>query len=121
MSKKNLAFFGIKYYPSKGGSSRAAESIIRELRGKYNITIYCYRNQRALNHLSGVHVIHLPQFPFGAAGVFLYYFLCCVHLLFSKKYDLIHVHKTDSAFFIPLLERKGKIIGYLPRSALFTR
>ena len=111
MSKKKIAFFGIKYFPSKGGSSRIAESIAEELQEKYEITIYCYKNPKAKSHLRHVKVVQIPRFRFGEVGVFLYYFLCCLHILFFKKYDLIHAHKTDSAFFIPLLRLKSKVIG----------
>ena len=111
MSLKRLAIFGIKYYPSKGGSSRVAESVVRELREKYEVTVYCYRNIESKNYLSNVKVVSIPELPFGSFGVFLYYFLCYLHVLFSRGYDLIHVHKTDSAFFIPLLQKKGRIIA----------
>ncbi|MGI9542336.1 MAG: glycosyltransferase [Cyclobacteriaceae bacterium] len=110
-SKKRIAFFGLKYYPSQGGSSRIAESIARELRHRYEITIYCYPNSRSQTFMPEVKVVNVPRFPFGSAGVFLYYFCCCTHLFWSKPYDLIHVHKTDSALFIPILRRKAKVIA----------
>lgn len=111
MNQKKIAFFGVKYFPSKGGTSRVAESLIRELKNKYQVTIYCYPDKRSADHLHGVKVIHMPRLPFGAVGVFFYYALCCIHLLSSKRHDLIHVHKTDAAFFIPLLSWKSKIIA----------
>lgn len=111
MHKKKIAFFGIKYFPSKGGSSRIAEHIAKELQDTYEITVYCYRNKQARNHLSSVKVVQMPEIPLKELGVFTYYFLCCLHILFSKKYDLIHVHKTDSAIFIPLLRLKAKVIA----------
>ena len=110
-TKKKIAFFGIKYYPSQGGSSRVAEAIARELQFKYDITIYCYPDARSGTYLKHVHAINIPRLPFGSVGVFFYYLLCALHLLFSKKYDLIHVHKTDSALFIPLLSLRSKIIA----------
>ncbi|NND06803.1 MAG: glycosyltransferase family 4 protein [Saprospiraceae bacterium] len=109
--KKKIAFFGIKFYPSKGGSSRVAEGIARSLKEKYDFTIYCYPDPQANEHLKGVNVVHIPSFPLGTLGVFLYYFTCCMHLLFSRKYDLIHVHKTDSAIFIPFLRFKSPVIA----------
>ena len=111
MNKERIAYFGIKFYPSKGGSSRIAESIARRLRDKYEITFYCYKTPEAFAYMDGVNVVQFPKLPGGTLGVFAYYFLCCIHLLFSKKYDLIHVHKTDSAIFIPLLRLKSKVIA----------
>ncbi|MBK8505586.1 MAG: glycosyltransferase family 4 protein [Saprospiraceae bacterium] len=109
--KKTIAFFGIKYYPSQGGSSRLAESIARELQDKYDITIYCYSDPKSQSHLKLVRAINIPRLPFGSVGVFFYYFICSIHLMFSKKYDLIHVHKTDSSLFIPLLALRSKIVA----------
>ncbi|MCW5515665.1 glycosyltransferase family 4 protein [Muriicola sp. Z0-33] len=111
MTKKKIAFFGIKYFPSQGGSSRTAESIARELQDKYHITFYCYKNPLADGHLEHVRAVQIPRIPLKEFGVFIYYFLCCIHILFSKKYDIIHVHKTDSAIFIPLLRLRGKVIA----------
>ncbi len=111
MSKKRLAIFGVKYFPSQGGTSRVAESIIRELKDKYDITIYCYKDPKASSLMNNVTVIQIPRIPFGAIGVFLYFAICCLHLIFSRRYDLIHVHKTDAAFFIPILRLISKVIA----------
>lgn len=111
MNKKRIVFFGIKYFPSQGGSSRTAEIIAKELQGKYDITFYCYKNPQADGHLEYVRVVQIPRIPLKEFGVFIYYFICCMHILFSKKYDIIHVHKTDSAIFIPLLRLRGKVIA----------
>jgi len=110
VQKKKICFFGIKYYPSRGGTSRVAENLIKNLTSKYDITIYCYKNKKALNFIKGVRVIQIPELPFRSGGVFFYYFLCAVHILFTGKYDLIHAHKTDCAFFLPLLTQKYRVI-----------
>lgn len=107
--KKRIAHFGIKYFPSKGGTSRVVESIVQSLKDDYEITIYCYKNEEAIDYIPGVRIIFMPEIPFGTAGVFLYYTLCCLHILFHKGYDIIHVHKTECAFFLPFLRLKGKL------------
>ena len=111
MRNKKIAFFGIKYFPSKGGSSRIAEDIAENLRERYAITIYCYRHPDARTHMDGVRVVQFPKIAPGEFGVFIYYLCCCLHILFARKYDLIHAHKTDSAVFIPLLRLRAKVIG----------
>lgn len=109
---KRIAHFGIKYYPSQGGSSRVAELLVLQGKVQADVTIYCYKTTELKpEHTEGVRVIQMPRIPGGSLGVFLYYFLCCLHLLIFGKYDLIHVHKTDSAFFIPLLRLKAKVIA----------
>ena len=109
---KRILHFGIKYYPSQGGSSRVAEVLVQQARSRAEVSIYCYRNQQLMpRHLEGIRVIQMPHFGGGSAGVFLYYALCCLHALLFGKYDLIHVHKTDSAFFIPILRLKARVIA----------
>jgi glycosyltransferase involved in cell wall biosynthesis len=61
--------------------------------------------------MEGVRVITFPRPPFGAAGVFFFYFLCCMHILLFKKFDVIHAHKTDGALFLPLLRLQCKVIA----------
>ncbi len=111
LNKKKLAFFGIKYFPSKGGTSRVAENLILNLIDDYDITIYCYKNKLAKNHIRGVNVIELPNLKFGSIGVFGYYFLCYLHILFFANYDIIHAHKIDSFIFLNLLEKRAKVIA----------
>nr|WKN37971.1 glycosyltransferase family 4 protein [Tunicatimonas sp. TK19036] len=110
--KKRIAHFGIKYYPSQGGSSRVAELLVQQGKEHQDVTIYCYKTPDLTpEHFRSVRVIQMPSFPFGNAGVFLYYALCCLHLCLFGQYDLIHVHKTDSAFFIPFLRLKGRVLA----------
>ena len=71
--KKSIAFFGIKYFPSRGGTSRVAENLILNLANDFNITVYCYKNKSAKTHIKGVNVIEFPQIKLGGIGVFLYY------------------------------------------------
>ncbi|HHJ10651.1 MAG TPA: glycosyltransferase [Bacteroidetes bacterium] len=109
--KPKLAYIGVKYYPSKGGTSRVVENLTRKLKDHYDITVYCYRNRMAKGYIPGVHVVSLPSLPFGSFGVFVYYILCTAHALLYGKYDLVHVHKIDAAFVIPILSKKFRVVA----------
>ncbi len=111
MKKKRIAFYGIKYFPSKGGTSRVIENLIYQLRGDFDITIYCYKNAQARNHIPGVRTVEIRRIPFGNFGTFLYYFLCYCHIRWRDEYDIIHAHKIDSFLFLPRLSRKAKVIA----------
>lgn len=109
--KKNIAFFGVKYFPSKGGTSRVVENLIQNLVADYNVTIYCYKNNFAKTHIKGVNVIEFPEMKLGSLGVFLYFFICYCHIIFFGKYNIIHAHKIDSFFFLKGLSKKAKVIA----------
>ena len=108
--KKNIVFFGVKYFPSKGGTSRVVESLLWGLKDDFDITIYCYKNDLAAQNIPGIKTIQFSEIPIKGIGVFLYFLRCCIHLMVHGKYDLVHVHKTDAAFFLPILDRKFKVV-----------
>ena len=111
MAKKRVAIFGIKYFPSKGGTSRVVENLLWELRDHFDFTIYCYEHESASTHIPGVKTIQFPEIPVKGVGVFLYYLRCCMHLLLKGKHDLVHAQKTDAAFFLPILGLKFKLVA----------
>ncbi len=111
MAKKKIVIFGIKYFPSKGGASRVVENLLTELTDYYDFTIYCYKNEKAANYMPGVKTIQFSETKIKGLGVFIYYFKCFFHLMFNGQYDLVHLHKTDAAFFLPLLSRKFKVVS----------
>jgi len=109
--KKRIAFFGTKNFPSRGGSDRVAESIIRHLKDRYRFSVYCYRDPAAATHMEGVEVVQFREWLPGAPGSFVYFFFSCIHILFRRDIDLVHMHKTDPAFFLPLLKLRYKVIS----------
>jgi len=111
MAKKRIAIFGIKYFPSKGGTSRVVENLLWELKDHFDFTVYCYEHESASTHIPGVKTVQFPEMPIKGLGVFLYYLRCCIHLMQNGNYDLVHLHKTDVAFFLPALGLKFKLVA----------
>ena len=109
--QKRIVFFGVKYFPSKGGTSRVVENIIRNLAGTYDITIYCYKDPLAKGFIKGVKTVEIPEIRLGNFGVFLFYLCCYWHVKFKGDVDLIHAHKIDSFFFLNGLAKKTKVIA----------
>ena len=58
-----------------------------------------------------VEVVQFREWLPGAPGAFLYFFMSALHLLFRRDIDLVHMHKTDPAFFLPLLRIRYKVIS----------
>ena len=100
--RMRIAVFGGKDYPSRGGTGRVIESTLRELAPRHELTVYAYANPAAEGHIPGVRVVQFPEWRLKGPGVFLYFLRCLAHALRSD-YDLVHVHKTDAAFAVPLL------------------
>ena len=111
MEKKKIAIFGVKYFPSKGGTSRVVENLLWELKDHFDITIYCYRHESAADFMDGVKAIQFSETPIKGVGVFLFYFKCFLHIMWKGKYDVVHLHKMDGAFFLPLLALKFKTVA----------
>jgi len=100
--RMRIAIFGGKDYPSRGGTGRVIESTLRELAPRHDFIVYAYANPAAAEHIPGVRVVQFREWRWKGVGVFLYFLRCLVHALRSD-YDLVHVHKTDAAFAVPLL------------------
>ena len=111
MRKKKIAIFGVKYFPSRGGTSRVVEQLLQALKDRYEFTIYCYQNEEAARHIPGVSVVEFPEVKIKGLGVFIYYFRCCMHLMKKGDYDLVHIHKTDATFFLPWITKKYATIA----------
>jgi len=111
MQKKKIAIIGVKYFPSRGGVSRVVEDTIIQLKDQFDFTVYCYEHPEAEGNIPGVEVVQIKAKPGGVFGVFWFYWLCAKHALKHGNFDLVHVHKTDAAFFLPMLSRKFKVIA----------
>lgn len=109
--KKRIVVYGVKTFPSQGGTDRVSENIIFQLRHSFDITLYCFKNETSEMRFEGVKVIEFKKRLEGAAGVFIYFLESALRLLFKEKAALVHVHKTEAAFFVPLLRLRFKVIA----------
>ncbi|WP_185969014.1 glycosyltransferase family 4 protein [Carboxylicivirga sp. M1479] len=116
MKKPKVIIFGVKYFPSKGGTSRVVENIIHQLKDKYDITLLCYKNKAAQNHMDGIKVVEFTSWFQGSLGA-LFYFLRSALYALTQTFDIIHIHKIDAAFFIPWFYKKGVVIATSHESA----
>lgn len=109
-SKKKILFFGIKTFPSKGGTDRVAENLIRNLQADFDITLFCFDEDLPEESAENIRIIRFRQLFPGSTGSLIYFLQSSMRALFMD-FDLIHVHKTDCAFFIPLLRIRHKVIA----------
>ena len=111
ITKKHIAIFGVKYYPSRGGTSRVVESLLRHIKNDYEITIYCYRHPKAATNIPGVHTVQMAEPRIEKFGVFFFFLKCLLHLLIKGRFDLVHVHKTEATYFIPFIRLRYPVIA----------
>ena len=113
---KKIAVFGIKTYPAFAGADRVVENILHNLdghKGDYHFFVYLVKGRERLADLPNRHFIYIPAFKGKHLHAFSFFFLCTLHMLFVRRYDLIHAHKSDTGFFTLLLclRYAGKILG----------
>lgn len=109
--KKRIVVYGVKTFPSQGGTDRVSENIIYQLRHSFDITLYCFKNETSEQRFDGVRIVEFKKRIGGAAGVFIYFLESALRLLFKERADIVHVHKTEAAFFVPLLRLRFKVIA----------
>ena len=61
--------------------------------------------------MEGVKTIRFSETPIKGIGVFIFFIKCFLHLMWKGKYDIVHLHKMDGAFFLPLLNLKFKTVA----------
>lgn len=104
--RRRIAVLGVKYLPSRGGVSRVVEDLILRLKDRYDFTVYCFAHPNAQPRMDGVEVVQYPEPGLGSLGVFVFYLRCYFDLLVRRRPDLVHVHKTDAAPLLPLIDRR---------------
>ncbi|MDP4208345.1 MAG: glycosyltransferase family 4 protein [Bacteroidota bacterium] len=111
MERKKIAVIGLKGLPAFGGAATVGENIIKQLKEKYDFTVYAVESHANVGILSEDYLqIVFKRFPLKKLNIFFYYLKSMLHCLFVARYDLIHLHHLDGAFIIPFLRLKYKVI-----------
>lgn len=112
IKKPRIAVIGLKGLPAFGGAASVGENIINELKEKYEFTVYSTASHTALKtgDYNGFRQIVFRKLPFKRINTLYYYIVSALHVLFSFKYDLVHIHHRDAAFIIPWLRLRCKVL-----------
>jgi glycosyltransferase involved in cell wall biosynthesis len=112
MPKKKIAIIGLKGLPPFGGAANVGDNIIEQLSGKYDFTVYATATHTThVGDYKGARQIIFARFPIKSLNVFYYYIASAFHAVFTRKYDLIHLHQMDGAFTLLLLRLKYKVLA----------
>ncbi len=113
MDKKRIAIIGLKGLPPFGGAANVGDTIIGQLAGTYDFTVYATASHTThKGDYKGARQIVFSRFPIKKLNVFYYYIASAVHAVFARrKYDLVHLHHMDGAFTLLLLRLRYKVIA----------
>ena len=109
--KPKIAVIGLKGLPAFGGAASVGENIINILKDEYDFTVYSTSSHTSLRtgKYNGYKQIVLSSIKEKKINT-LYYYLKTTFIVFFKKYDLVHIHHSDSAFTIPFLKLRHRVL-----------
>lgn len=113
MKKKRIAFVGIKGIPAKAGVDAVVEKIVNRFdRERFDPVVYCSSREVPQGYeYPGVEIVRVPVIPgkyFGATSLYVF---AALHALFLGDYDLINVHSVETAFVLPILRLRYKVVS----------
>jgi glycosyltransferase involved in cell wall biosynthesis len=109
--KKKIAIIGLKGLPAFGGAATVGQCLIEHLTHKFEFTVYSIASHADRQFdTPGYKQFIIRSFPISKLNVFYYYLMSGIHVIFLRKYDLVHLHHIDGAFILPLLRRKYPVI-----------
>ncbi|MCU4173848.1 glycosyltransferase family 4 protein [Carboxylicivirga sp. N1Y90] len=109
---RKVAVFGLKGVPAIGGTASVGENIVKELANQYNFTIYATSSHASKkNPINNVRQYVFKKFLPHKLNVFYYNLMSAFHAVFFCNYDLVHTHQIDTAFILPILRLRYKVIS----------
>lgn len=107
-----IAYMGVKGLPSKSGTERVIEAIIKRLVAKYEITVYCDSDYTPCEtRYEGVELIRMPGFRGKHLKPIMLDIFSAFHAIFFGDYDLIHLNGVENCFILPLLRLRYKVLS----------
>jgi transposase len=104
-----VAHLGSKGIPSRGGTERVVEALVREQAARHEVTVYGSRLVCRSGRIHGARVVALPASRAKHAGPVLLQLTCACHAL-AQPYDVVHVHGAENAFIVPLLRVRFPVV-----------
>jgi len=109
-NKKKIAIIGLKGLPAFGGAASVGEALLNEIKEDYDFTVYAISTHAFENNFNGINQIIFKEKKISGFSTLKYYVKSLFHCLFFEKYDLIHLHHSESGFITPFLRLKYIVI-----------
>jgi glycosyltransferase involved in cell wall biosynthesis len=113
MTKKRIAYIGIKGLPAKAGVDVVVQRIVASLdRERFEPTVYVSnREVPAGMVIPGVRIIRMPTVPGKFTNAPFIFLAAALHAFFFGNYDLINIHSVETSFILPLLRLRYRVIS----------
>lgn len=107
-----IAYLGVKGLPSKSGTERVLEAVVKRLSEKFDITVYCASDYTPpdTKH-EGIKLIRIPTLKGRHLKPISLGILSTLHAIFLGNYDIVHVHGVENCFLLPLLRLRYRAIS----------
>jgi glycosyltransferase involved in cell wall biosynthesis len=108
-----IAYIGIKSLPPTAGVDAVVHKIVTRFdQSRFEPIIYVSKKQTPINtQIPGVKLVRIPTLPgkyFYATSLYLF---AAIHALFLGDYDLINMHSVETAFILPILRLRYKVVS----------
>ncbi|MCH6199265.1 glycosyltransferase family 4 protein [Aquiflexum sp. LQ15W] len=108
--KKKIAVIGLKGLPALGGASTVGENIIKNLKNDYEFEVLSISNYASEKNIYNIKQTIFKSISNSKINIGYYYVRCLIYVLFQKKFDLIHLHHSESGFITPFLRLRYKVV-----------
>ncbi len=104
---------GIKGLPARGGAERVVEAIVRRMASRGVVpTVYCDARYTPPGFsIEGVRMVRIHTIPGKHLRAFTLAFFSALHAVLSGGYDLVHLHNIETAFVLPVLRLRFRVLG----------
>ena len=109
--RKRIAVIGLKGLPAFGGAAAVGESIIDQLKDKYEFTVLSTSSHttESKKNINGISQIIFRSHGTSWLSSFIYYLKCMFFVMF-RRFDLIHLHHGSTGFITPVLRLKYNVV-----------
>ena len=104
-----IAHLGSKGIPSKGGTERVVEALVRQQATAHDVTVYGSTRVCRSGSVHGARVVAVPTVGAKHAGPVLLQLASAAHALL-QRYDVVHLHGSENAFVAPVLRLRHPVV-----------
>ncbi|WP_439183602.1 glycosyltransferase family 4 protein [Carboxylicivirga taeanensis] len=108
----HIGVLGLKGIPAIGGTATVGENLVKELNDRYRFTVYATASHASAKqpYPNVYQFIFKKLFPH-RLNIFYYNLMAALHALLFANYDLVHTHQIDTAYVVPLLRLKYRVVS----------